>query len=489
MTIPLTGSGSLFVRLGHLYGQVEAINALRESFASAVIGTISPDYADGTPLPQVIYDAQTTVTALQSGAGGAISSLIAEAQRTLYAMVNVDTQGVSADASLSQLVQGQSAQSAVQALINQMVIGSDYLQPATVTAGSQTSVGSPNGNPIILLSLKNPRGVTWQLAFPEVLTFTCTRDSQSGGATLGNESLLARGQTSVTDPLSQLWPGGSAASATLTAVTAGASGTLNNNSAGTKLVNGAFLNFTTSNVADNFTILAGTAGTQILNGAGTSYLTGAGSIEFVGNATGASIAQSFGVTPSTTVGAGGTGYALTPDTVMHGVLFYKLSAGSPAAGVLTVDLVDGSNTVIADDASTNNTAAVTLSGVGDALWHALTFAFRTPAILPTTSPVGKLRIRLSTPLSVGTNVYISNVTLTNPTAIYAGGPWASVHAGSSKLIAGAAPDTFTITVSNNYQSSGTGLMQSYLQRTFNLLGLGLQLPVSGSNQIPDSLIS
>lgn len=460
------------------------------SFPNRVIDTISPAYADGTPIPQVIYDAQTMVGTLQSGISSAITTLVNEAQRTVYAMVNIDTEGVQSTAQLSQLIQGQSPQSALSVLIQEMVIASYHVQAATVSAGAQTSVGSPNGNPVILLSLKNPQGVALQLIYPETLTFICTRDAQSGNATLGNESLSAFGQVAVSPFTSPLWPAGSGAQVSLTAVTAGTSNTQNNNSAGNLLVNSGFIQYTTSNIPDNWSILVGVAGTNIFNGSGTSYLTGGSSVEFVGNSsTLTSIAQSYGTTPTTTVGAGGTGYALAPDTVIQGVLFYKLSSVSPAAGVLALDLVNSSNTVIQNDAGSNNAVSVALTGVADTSWHALPYAFQTPAILPSGSPVGKLRIHLTTALTTGTNLYLSNLTQTLPTPLYQGGPYASVHSGNSQLIAGSNPDTYTIAMSNNYQTSGTGLMQSYFQRVFNMLSLGLQLPITGSNVIDDSLIA
>jgi hypothetical protein len=503
ITIPLSGAGGLFTRLGHEFAGIQDVQASRggppstrtlagANMATRVLGTVIPDYAAGTPLAQVVDGSPAALSAYQQALVGFLNYFQTTARNTLLAMYAVDQQAVSPNAPLSQLTAGFTLAQALQTLVAQMKTAAATVQAATVTAGALTAVGAPVGNPTAVVSLKNGQGAALQLCFPETLTLRITGDSQSGGATLGNEPYAVTGQAAVADALSHLWPGGSGVSATGNLVDGS-----KDNSAGNMLQNSNFLAFTTANYPDNWLVGSGSAGTQILNGSGTTYLPGGGSVQFVGHATAAGIAQAFGTTPSTAAGVGGTSAVLKPDTVYHYSIPYKLSLASPAAGVLEAALTDGSawpGAVLADDAAANNTANVALTGVADANWHVLSGSFRTPAVLPTTAPVARLRVQLSTALSVGTSVYVGQPSFSAPAgpsdgALYAGGPFLTLHRGPNRVIAGLTPDSWTLAVGNSYSTSGGGLLQQYFERIFGLRNLKLQLGASGSPTLSDALIS
>lgn len=491
------------VRLGHEFAGIQDVQALRGgpastrvlaggNMASRVIGTISPDYAAGTPLPQVVDGILTALSSFQGALGSLLTDFQTRARNTLLAMYALDQQAGNPNAPLAQLTAGFTLAQALTTLVSQMKTAAATVQAATVTAGALTAVGAPVGNPTAVVSLKNGQGAALQLCFPETLRVAITGDSQSGGATLGNEPYTVTGQAAVADALSHLWPGGSGVNTSGTLVDGS-----KDNSAGNLLQNGSFLAFSTANYPDNWLVGSGAAGTQVLNGTGTTYLPGGGSVQFVGNATAAGIAQAFGTTPSTAAGVGGTPATLKPDTVYHFSVPYKLSLASPAAGVLEAALTDGSawpGTVLADDAAVNNIANVALTGVADTNWHVLSGSFRTPAVLPVTTPVARLRVQLSTALSVGTSVYVGQPSFSAPVglsdgALYAGGPFFTLHRGPNRAIAGLTPDTWQLTISNSYSTSGGGLLQQYFERIFGLRNLKLQLGASGSPTLADTLIA
>jgi hypothetical protein len=462
------------------------------NIASRVTATIIPDYAAGTPLPQVVDGILTSLSGFQGALASLLTDFQTRARDTLLAMYAVDQQAVNPNAPLSYF-RSASLTQAIQTLVSQMKAAGATVQAATVTAGALTAVGTPVGNPTAVVSLKNGQGAGLMLAFPETLTVRVTGDSQSGGAALGNEPYTVTGQAAVADALSHLWPGGSGVSATGSLVDGS-----KDNSAGNLLQNSNFLAYTTANYPDNWLVGSGTAGTQILNGTGTNtYLPGGGSLEFVGHATAAGVAQAFGATPSTAAGVGGTPAVLKPDTVYHWTLPYKLSAASPAAGTLEVALTDGAawpGVVLADDAAANNVATVALTGVADTLWHVLQGSFRTPAVLPVTVPVCRLRVQLSVALPAGTNLFLAQPTFAAPAgqsqgALYPGGPFLTLHRGPNRVIAGLNPDTWTLAIGNSYSTSGGGLFQQYMERTFQLRDKGLQLGASGSPTLSDALIS
>lgn len=160
---------------------------------------------------------------------------------------------------------------------------------------------------------------------------------------------------------------------------------------------------------------------------------------------------------------------------------------APAAGVVTIDLVDGAGSVIADAAGTNNAFTFNAADVSDSAWEHLDSlvsgdpVFRLPAVVP---DVVYFRIRVSTAISNTSSLYLDAVQIKEMTALYPGGPLAAAFAGSTRL---RTTDTFTITTTNNY----AGEFQKWFQRNFDMASLGLLLPsdTGGSETIADSLIA
>jgi hypothetical protein len=391
-------------------------------------------------------------------------------------MWSVD-QGFPASAPLSLLTAIDTA-SALRTLIAQMNTAAASVNASVPAAGAQTAVGAPNGNPVVVLSFKNGQGLTGQYLFGEVLTLTCSGDSQAGGATLGNEPLSVKGQPAVSDVFSQLWPGGNGQSLTLNAVDGSKS-----NSTGNVLQNSDFAVASVPNIPDNWTLQVGVAGTDVFASAGNAYTPGGGSLQFTGTGSALldAVTQAFNTAPSVAVGVGGTPYALKPDTVYHVNGWVKCSA-TPTAGVLELALTDGSaypGAVMNDDAGTANLFTKSLTAVSTTYVN-FNGVFRTPAVLPATAPY-RLRVRLSTAIDSGKSAFVGRLSLCEAKQLYAGGPFASVHSGNAKLISG---DSWTVAVTNTF-----GAVQKWMERIFGMRNLGLQIPASGSPTVADSVVA
>ena len=156
----------------------------------------------------------------------------------------------------------------------------------------------------------------------------------------------------------------------------------------------------------------------------------------------------------------------------------------PAAGVITVDLVDGiGGSVIQDKQGTNNSFTFNCSSLSASSWkHSSALVsgetvFRLPTVVP---PLVYLRIRASTAISAGTNVFLDHCALSAMTELYSGGPMVSAFSGSADF---KNADSWTLAVTNDR----AGLVHEYCNRNFNLASLGLLLPSSGSPTIPDSV--
>jgi hypothetical protein len=467
MTIALSGTGGLFTRLGRHGGLLRNVLGFVGSSApdttahwgssgptindlADAINNIRDQYlASNTQLIDGLYTQRDQYRSVHGTLCGYLQGLAAA---TLIQMADDDV-GLTA----------RDLPTALKLLISQMTASVDSVKKPTVSVS--VTAGTNNGTGVLVASVTGPTGVQLDYVLNENLDVLCTADSQQGG-TLGQEVFSVAGDAAQTDALAWDWPKGSGASASLTAVDASV------NAGSNYLVNSDFETFSVSNTPDSWLILVGAAGTDIFAAGSSGAYTGSNALQFTGTggAPLSSIAQTFGSSSGTTL-------ALLPDTV-YAVNFWIKRSGSLAAGVVDVDLVDGSNAAVADDASTANKVS-TAFGSMTTSYAAKNGFFRTPRVLPS---VLKLRVRASTALTSGESVYLDRLALTPATQLYAGGPYAAAFSGATKFVLN---DSFTIGVSNNYGSA----FQKLAERLFGMRALGLQLPSASSPTIADSLIA
>lgn len=159
----------------------------------------------------------------------------------------------------------------------------------------------------------------------------------------------------------------------------------------------------------------------------------------------------------------------------------------PAAGVLTIDLVDGiGGSVIADQAGTNNTFTVTCSSLTTS-FVAYNGVFRIPKVVPA---LVYLRIRFTTAMSNTSTLAIDHVSLTEMTELYAGGPSAAIFSGNTPFTKGDSQtlaDYWILTATNDR----AGEIQEWFERNFEMNAKGLLLPSDsgGTETIGDALVA
>jgi hypothetical protein len=160
------------------------------------------------------------------------------------------------------------------------------------------------------------------------------------------------------------------------------------------------------------------------------------------------------------------------------VALWALCDIAPAAGEMTVDLIDGiDGDVIEDDEGNANSFTVDLTSLGT-YPEPHTGIFRTPAFVP---PRIYLRLKLTTPLSAGTSLFLDEVILTAMTELYTGGPFVAAFTGAKNFRVG---DTAEITVLNNRE----GQLHEWLHRLLNLGGSRIVFPTDSTGTLDDSLI-
>lgn len=199
--------------------------------------------------------------------------------------------------------------------------------------------------------------------------------------------------------------------------------------------------------------------------AGSAYVVrGARCLEFVGNGSTQTCLQA----PVSVTGA-----------TCYGFNLWAAVDVVPAAGVLTVDLVDGnSGTTVTDDQGNANTLAIDLTGLSTAA-APFNVAFHTPSTLPART---YLRLRLSTALSSGTSLFVDELCLTTLTELYPGGIFVAAFAGGEGQVVG---DYAELQISNAME----GQLHTILHRCLNLGGKRLLLPTDPPGTQTDALIA
>lgn len=485
MAVTLTGAGGLFTWLGPFGGRKNDLAALRGGTAttrvtsSASLDTFRNNALSSWATAAVLNELGTFAADLDafkiSGCSAYMRKLQATARTMLIRQVHNDNPQPGGPDGPNALYYY------MKELVRQISAASGSVNASQPSAGSQSSVGSPTGTPNIVVSVKTANGKSAEYAVAEDIKFLCVSDGyQQSNISAGQELFAVSGEAAATDLFQQDWPRGSGALISVYAV----DGDVSYGGTGQSLnllQNSGFETFTTANQPDNWTRLVGTVGTTIINGSAQPY-TGTGALAFVGDGGGtlSSVYQAFNVAPTTTLDAGGTSAILRGRTQYAVSLWVRVSS-TPAAGVLTVDLVDSTPTVYADDAGTSNTFTIDLTAVSTT-YLKFSGIFRTPSTLLSSSTV-RLRIRLSTAITNTHTVYIDKVAMTPMIPLYQNGPSVAIFSGATKLVK---DDQYQVAISNTW-----GEFQKMFQQFFDMRTLDLQLPSdnAGAETIVDTLVA
>lgn len=465
---------NLFTALGRVGKESYLIDTAEATFAAPFATLSGYSYLNPTWYAGL---AQSYDPGIRTASGG-MSSWQQAAQTILTSMVAAQSPP-----------DGQTVQSSLAYLISAMTAGAQSV--ATCTTGASNVADSDNvGTGVCVVTTYRPDGLTQQNVIAEEARVTVTADSYTGGATAGQEPWQWQGspnQSSLgTGAFVGLWdwdwPQGSGS------VTAGQSisATQDATSNGNLLTNGDFETWTGSApaVLDDWFLQTGTWGTSIARDASV-FLGGLYSVKF--NTAGSvlnALTQQFSssITDGTDATAGTT--AVIPPLSVLVLNYWVKAAGVVSGGVLTLQLVDSTNTVINDTQGNANTATLTLSTLTTS-WVAHQVVFRTPAVLPT---IVRLRIKVTTALA-GAAFYMDDVCLCVPTLTYTAGPYVSVFSNpATPFEATPINDGFTVTVTNNRAGASYGAtFQTLFARLFQQPAT--LIPYGGSPTQLDTLIT
>lgn len=441
MAIALVGVGGYFTRFGAFAKTWIDLDTLRGSGLDTRISTIAAQYLANE---QAVFAGiwterdnwrQTFSVEPQDLFQMAGDTLIAQADRdTVFAATPT-------------------LQDAVTELIRQMKATSDSLNRPTI-GSVVTANGSNVGNTTLVTTTTDGDGLPLDCIFAETLT---ARVTNANAAAQFSETIQFVGDPAANSS-DYNWPAGSGTNLSI-GTTDPANATL--------IQNGGFETWTVSNVPDNWTIDIGVAGVDVLQG--SSPRRGSHNLRLVADgATLVTLSQA----PSNT---------LSPLTLYAVTFTVKISA-TTATGALRFALVDGSNVVVNDALGNANSSTLSLNGGGGVgtSYAQFTAWFRTPAKADT---AWKFQIKFTTAPTTGRLIDIDLVGFSNPTQLYAGGPYAQAWGNSVTPIVG---DSWSVA---NANSLGNDSLVRAVDRAFGTRVMGVKFPTDASPTVVDGLIT
>lgn len=346
MSIPLLSTGGLFTRLGVMgktyndavtaYGSALNTNVenIRAQFASGNEGIVT----DG------IYTARNSYRTVHSSWQSYLQSLM---QSTVVEMANDDS-----------ALASKTLASALAAVIKQMKSTSDSILRGSSSA-TVTAYSGNKGDAKILTSFTNPYGDAIATAYPETITLSCASDSSNYAESF---SIAGQPTKSVTD---YTWPGGSGASGSITLCNAASDNIIKN------------ANFSTwsspSAMPDSWTTTTGSAGSTIVRDTSVKRTAAGGySLQFVSD--GSTLLNVKQQLQASTI-------AVNNVLCLH---FWGKMSAADASGILRCRLVDGSGSVINNDAGTANSFTKDMNTTIGTSYTSLSGFFQLPRQLPST---------------------------------------------------------------------------------------------------------
>lgn len=458
--------GNLFNRLGRLGRLIAFMDSYQSNQNTTIITANTGVLAQLNSEPDIQAIMGASYIGLLNSAGSIGGACQATAAATLNRMIYRD------HPLPNQTLQNGSNLANLQELIRQMKVAGASVQSQNIVITDATFYGIGKG--VVAYTIKRPSdGLELQNAFSEDLTYTCIRDSYSGGAQAGNEGFSVVGKGIESNPFAFDWPEGSNAAASLNAINGAA-----DTSQGNLLTNSGFDSFD-GNTPDNWEIEVGAAGTQVFKETGLVLGTGS-AVRILGDgSTLTSIKQGFNSSDGTTS-------ILLPQRQYAVNVFIRGDGVSPAAGVLTVELVDENGTVVQDANGVANSFSTVLPGKLTTIYTGYSAAFRTPIIMPTQT---YLRIRLSTALTNSRSLYLDRVGFGFMTQTYTSGPYVAVFSSYPPFVLN---DYAIQSVTNNRASDASlSTWQTLFTRLFpnDIINNELLLPSSSTPTISDDLIT
>lgn len=449
-------SSDFSTRLGKLFGYQNSVKTQVSALYNANLTSIFTTFASTSDRASVgnLADLSIPASGLASTIGGGI-----------YGAVNTSIQSFVVDYVRRETgVYDGTVPTALREVFSQLTAASDTYRSVGTSSISFSATAGNQGNGTVLVRGYRPASSTvfLQEMFTESIALRCIEGGNVGN--FGQGTFQLTGVAELPSNNTE-WPNGSGTNRTITATSAAVTASVGTPGV-SLLANGDFESWT-SNTPRGWTIVTGTAGTQVLRG--TTPARGSYSLQFTGDgATLTRIRQQI-------ASASGAPTQVSAETDYALILYARV--GAATTGTVVVALRDASGTTVGS-AITLNLASLTTSYA----ISSTTFSIAKSA-LPTTL---YLDIYSTTAIANTGILYIDEVVLAPMVPMYPGanGPTIIVYPGSTDWAAG---DRGTISVTSD--GSTNGLFMKGFQRWLQPERFGIYLPVSATPTISDTLVT
>lgn len=461
MALTYTGTGGLFTRLGALVYMMDQVRA-HQTNLKTLLANVQAEYSSTDAW--MIDVLSGNIEARIAEAGGVLNDVRAAAERTILEMCFTEA----SDSSATNTMVNKNIRDALVWLIRQMDTDLQSIDGTTITKSSLVVGGTNSGNGKFYYLFDAPNillGSTadWPNIRTEILEARCVQDAVSGAVSRGSEIFEIRGQPAY-QGLDYRFPAGSGTLMRL----ATACASVDNGTQGQNILHNTDFEDQTSNLADRFTVVSGTAGTEFLTETtAANVYRGTSSIKLAVTGSTFNIRQQL-------ANFDGTLGRLTPDRPY--LLAVAIKKGASATGELRISVKDASGNIL-DSGNFRLTQAINATTTSFEIYAA---QVRSPRVIPS-----EVYFHIETTTAIGTAAcYIDEVILCEMMQIAAGGPAIAIVAGSTNW---AADDFARYRFTNNDE----GKFATAFDRFFDMYGKGLSLPANylGTETIADSLIA
>lgn len=451
---------NFFIRLGKLMGYARSVRVKADPLIASVQTVL--DAFDSTSYRNdvsAISNLANTTSGIPSFLGVNMYGII-QNSITQHIVNTIKTESGVYDGTL---------QTALKSLQQSMIDSGDTLQEVA-SSSITANLGTNQGNGALLTNiLRSPSANSQALQelYTETINGLCTSGGNSQNFGVASFSLI--GLQKLSESNTQC-PEGEATvlggSGLKTVIqTSSASIVSTTGQSGNNILSNADFEVWTSNVPRNWTIVTGTAGTQVLQG--TVPARGTYNLQLVGNGT---VLTRLRQQIASSTGAPFNVFA----EVTYSLSFmYRMAAASANTGVVKVAIRDSLGNAVSPEI----TISMNLVGTTDYTTASTTFSLER-GTLPTTL---YLDIYSTTAIGSGKQLYIDELLLTPMIELYSGGPKVIITNGTTDWNVG---DTCTFDVVSNATSGGKFIKA--IQRWLHPEQKGVFLPVSVSPTVPDS---
>ena len=441
-------------RLGSLFGYANNVKTVTSPLYTTNIGTVLSFY-EGTSFRQDtanLAPLQNLSTGLSSTLGVSVYSAI---QQSITATIINDMRDMYSayDGTLA---------TALRKLRDQMIADDYKFQAVGTSSVTYTATSGNQGTGTVLVRAYRPASSSLYLQemYNETIRMNCTVGgdiANFGEATFAFTGFASYAANNVA------WPGGSGLNTTVQATSASITASVGAPGVSI-LANGDFESWSGS-TPRAWTIVTGTAGTQVTQG--TTPARGTYALQFVGNgSTLTRIRQQI---------ASGSGAPTSVQAETDYAITFYARVASATTGTVVVALRDASGTTVGSAVTLNLASLTTTYAI-----QSVTFSIAKSA-LPTTL---YLDIYSTAAIANTGTLMIDELVLAPMTRLYAAGPSVLITCGTTDWAAG---DSGTIAAVSD--TSTTGLFMKGFARWVGAERQGIYLPLTGTNTLADALVT